>query len=145
MNKRRNIPCTTSTPSLRWVKFSPCEKRRERERGRSARDISSLIFVYYPCDRTHFIFRTHNGLFVSWLWLELFRNPISVPKLAWPYDKMNISDSLFEPNDCKCELRKFYVDIRSLKDIVTDPSVKRAMDNPIFKSVNIGMFTWSCP
>ena len=58
---------------------------------------------------------------------------------------MSISDSLFEPNDCKCELRKFYVDIRSLKDIVTDPSVKRAMDNPIFKSVNIGMFICNCP
>ena len=63
------------------------------------------------------------------------------PKLERPYDKMSTSDSLFGPNDCKCELRKFYVDIRSLKDIVTDPSVKRAMDNPIFKSVNIGIFT----
>ena len=52
---------------------------------------------------------------------------------------MDILDSLFEQNDCKCELRKLYVDIRSLKDIVTDPSVKSAMDNPIFKSVNIGM------
>ena len=59
------------------------------------------------------------------------------------FDSINISDSLFEPNDCKCELRKFYVDIRSLKDIVTDPSVKQAMDNPIFRSVNIGMFTQS--
>ena len=69
---------------------------------------------------------------------------LSGPLFEWfseLYLLINILDSLFEPNDCKCELRKFYVDIRSLKDIVTDPSVKSAMDNPIFKSVNIGMYT----
>jgi len=67
------------------------------------------------------------------------RSPMQLDQLS----NFNIH-SLFEPNDCKCELRKFYVDIRSLKDIVTDQSVKHAMENPIFKSVNIGACINSC-